>query len=83
MTDLIHPSPPEIEDKNIPPTTHDLENLKASKHGVDAAFQYASAEAIVIDAETNKRLLRSIDLHILPWLCTLYFLQYLDKGESF
>lgn len=48
--------------------------------GADAAFAYASIEALTIDEATNKRLLRKIDSHVLPWLCTLYVLQYLDKG---
>jgi hypothetical protein len=48
--------------------------------GADAALRYAADERIAIDDETNRRLLRSTDLHILPWLCALYFMQYLDKG---
>lgn len=32
-----------------------------------------------VDPETNKRLLRKIDLHILPLICIIYFLQYIDK----
>jgi hypothetical protein len=32
-----------------------------------------------IDAETNRRLLRKIDLHIMPLICIVYFLQYIDK----
>lgn len=48
--------------------------------GADAALKYASAIAVSIDDELNARLLRKIDLHVLPWLCGLYVLQYLDKG---
>ena len=48
--------------------------------GADGVLQYASAEAVGIDKATNKRLLRTIDLHVLPWLCGLYVLQFLDKG---
>jgi ACS family allantoate permease-like MFS transporter len=48
--------------------------------GADLAFEYANAEAIPLDDATNKRLLRKIDLRVLPWLCGLYILQYLDKG---
>lgn len=32
-----------------------------------------------MDLETNKRLQRKIDLHIMPLLCIVYFLQYIDK----
>ncbi|KAI9739832.1 MAG: hypothetical protein M1834_006553 [Cirrosporium novae-zelandiae] len=52
----------------------------AELKGADAVLVYASATAIDIDPETDKRLLRKIDLHVLPWLCVLYILQYLDKG---
>ncbi|KAK5117488.1 hypothetical protein LTR85_008873 [Meristemomyces frigidus] len=48
--------------------------------GADGVLQYASAEAIEVDEATNKRLVRKIDLHVLPWLCGLYVLQFLDKG---
>ncbi|KAK5133477.1 hypothetical protein LTR08_007719 [Meristemomyces frigidus] len=46
----------------------------------DGVLKYASAEAIEVDEATNKRLLKKIDLHVLPWLCGLYVLQFLDKG---
>lgn len=48
--------------------------------GADKMFAYASTAAITIDDATNRRLVRKIDLHVLPWLCGLYVLQYLDKG---
>lgn len=48
--------------------------------GADIVFAYANAEATSIDAETDKRILRKIDTKVLPWLCGLYVLQYLDKG---
>jgi hypothetical protein len=52
----------------------------ANIKGVDKAFEYANSEAVSIDEKTNKYLLRKIDWNILPWLCGLYVLQYLDKG---
>jgi MFS transporter, ACS family, allantoate permease len=48
--------------------------------GADKMFAYASADAMSIDEETNKKLVRKIDMNVLPWLCVLYVLQYLDKG---
>lgn len=48
--------------------------------GADKVFGYASIEAISLSEEQNKHLVRKIDLHVLPWLCGLYVLQYLDKG---
>lgn len=48
--------------------------------GADEALKYASDEPIHIDEATDRRLLRATDLHVLPWLCALYFMQYMDKG---
>lgn len=54
--------------------------LSAEK-GADALLAYAhQAASVALDEATNKRLLRKIDTRILPWLCCLYILQYLDKG---
>ena len=49
-------------------------------NSADGVLKYANAEAVEVDEATNKRLARKIDLHVLPWLCGLYILQYLDKG---
>jgi hypothetical protein len=46
----------------------------------DGALVYVSVEAIEIDAQTEKRLMRKIDMHVLPWLCGLNILQYMDKA---
>jgi MFS transporter, ACS family, allantoate permease len=54
----------------------------ADVKGADGVLQYAGAEAIEVEDATNKRLLRRIDWHVLPWLCGLYVLQFLDKGVS-
>ncbi|KAF9741169.1 hypothetical protein PMIN02_002376 [Paraphaeosphaeria minitans] len=57
------------------------ENAKVQK-GADAAvnlIREAGAVRQEIDAETNKRLLRKIDLHVMPLICIVYFLQYIDK----
>ncbi|KAF3913437.1 hypothetical protein ABW21_db0206037 [Orbilia brochopaga] len=34
---------------------------------------------VKIDPETNRKLLRKIDLHIMPLLCVVYMLQFVDK----
>ena len=57
----------------------DIGHVKELK-GVDKAFRYASVDAISVTSEQDSRLLRKIDLCVLPWLCGLYVLQYLDKG---
>lgn len=48
-----------------------LELLKATghEHGLSGP----------LDPEQNRRLLRKIDIFIMPLICTVYFLQYLDK----
>ena len=51
------------------------EKVKAA----DVVFASANAETTPLEA-TNARLLRKINLHVLPWLCGLYMLQYMDKG---
>jgi ribosomal protein S25 len=54
------------------------EGQTASK-AADAALQYVHEQAVEIDEETDKRIRHKIDRHILPWMCTLYLLQYMDK----
>ncbi|KAL4805381.1 major facilitator superfamily domain-containing protein [Aspergillus unguis] len=39
-----------------------------------------SADTPVLDEETNKRLLRKIDLRLMPVMCFTYALQYYDKA---
>ena len=53
-----------------------------NQKGADAALNLVTEAGGVrqeVDAETNKRLLRKIDLHIMPLICIVYFLQYIDK----
>lgn len=46
----------------------------------DQVLEYANAEAIEVPDDVNRKILRKIDWHIMPWLCGLYVLQYIDKG---
>ena len=49
-------------------------------HDADEAMKaFANGEKIEIDEATNKRLVRRIDLHLMPLLCLIYGLNYLDK----
>ncbi len=81
MADTVQPIAPEEKGPEVVDNSNVLEQGKeVNVVGADAALKYAASETIVIDEATNKRLLRLTDWHILPWLCTLYFLQYLDKG---
>lgn len=68
------------EVKAAPANDHAVDEEKHSQADADGALKYASSEAISIDEKTNKRLLWLTDSHVLPWLCALYFMQYLDKG---
>jgi len=52
----------------------------ANKEDADEALQaFENGEVIVIDEATNRRLLRKIDWNIMPIMCAIYGLQYLDK----
>ncbi|OAL48502.1 allantoate permease-like protein [Pyrenochaeta sp. DS3sAY3a] len=69
---------------NLKPDVETTESLHkpatTSMHGKDKAAQLLAAnERIVVTSEENKRVLRKIDLIILPILLSVYFLQSLDK----
>lgn len=46
------------------------------------AFEGHAGELLILDEATNRRLLRKIDLNILPLLCVVYGLNYLDSMAS-
>lgn len=54
----------------------------APRPGTDAALDLLRETGGLtqpFDPERNKRLIRRIDTHIMPLICTVYFLQYIDK----
>jgi len=53
--------------------------LEHSNDADEAMKAFANGEAVEIDEATNKRLLRIIDWHLMPLLCVVYGLNYLDK----
>ncbi|GIZ48349.1 hypothetical protein CKM354_001141400 [Cercospora kikuchii] len=58
------------------------ENVLKHSHDADEAmkvFEGQTGEVIEIDEATNKRLRRIIDWNLMPIMCTIYGLQYLDK----
>ena len=58
------------------------ENILKHSHDADEAmkvFEGQTGEVIEIDEATNKRLRRIIDWNLMPIMCTIYGLQYLDK----
>jgi ACS family allantoate permease-like MFS transporter len=70
-----------ISDTKQPVTTqHDA--TSGAKTGLDTAFNLLKEVDGVrqpLDKEAEKRLVRRIDLHIMPLICIVYFLQYIDK----
>ncbi|ODM20573.1 hypothetical protein SI65_03626 [Aspergillus cristatus] len=71
-----------------PPATVDIEKdvstekQPARAHDADEAlnaFEELQGEAIELDAGTNKRLLKIIDWHLMPIMCFVYGMNYLDK----
>ncbi|KAI0162731.1 MFS transporter [Pestalotiopsis sp. NC0098] len=60
---------------------HDISAEKSVAKGADALLAYVDhTDAVILDEATNRQIVRKIDTHVLPWLCGLYILQYLDKG---
>jgi ACS family allantoate permease-like MFS transporter len=52
----------------------------ADSNDADEALKIIQAgETIILTPQDEKRLLRKIDLHIMPLLCLVYGLNYLDK----
>jgi hypothetical protein len=71
--------PPELNKPDIE-TIESIQKPTADTHGKDKAAQLlASSERIIVTLADNKRVLRRIDLVILPILLSVYFLQSLDK----
>ncbi|KAH6648641.1 major facilitator superfamily domain-containing protein [Truncatella angustata] len=70
--------PIKTPDDHIPGLPRAIEN----KVGADAALEMLRETGGLtqpLDPERNRRLLRRIDFHIMPLICTVYFLQYIDK----
>lgn len=53
--------------------------LQHANDADDAMKAFADGQTIHIDEATNKRLLRKIDWNLMPIMCVIYGLQYLDK----
>ncbi|KAL4964518.1 putative MFS allantoate transporter [Aspergillus stella-maris] len=47
--------------------------------GQDEALKYIHAVPVSYTEEDERRVRRKIDIYLLPWMCGLYLLQYLDK----
>src|SRR6478735_7018173 len=88
----IEPAPigadePDSSDNSVKNTHADVNDIPKHDHhahrdGADAALDLLNETGGIsrpFDAKANKRLIRRIDTHIMPLICTVYFLQYIDK----
>ncbi|WPH00622.1 Major Facilitator Superfamily [Acrodontium crateriforme] len=83
-----HSLDPEVE-KNLPAQLASAirsgsvpETILKHSHDADEAmkaFQSHAGQILEIDEATNKRLLRRIDWNLIPIMCVVYGLNYLDK----
>jgi ACS family allantoate permease-like MFS transporter len=67
------------QDISVCPEAPSVDGKLFKQQGVDEAGVFAGIHAIDIDEETNRKLRRKIDWHMLPLMGCLYMLQYLDK----
>jgi hypothetical protein len=72
------PSPVNLEEKRRASVA--TEKILKHSHDADEAMKaFESGEIIEIDEATNKRLLKVIDRNLIPLMCVVYGLNYLDK----
>ncbi|KAH8695994.1 putative MFS allantoate transporter [Talaromyces proteolyticus] len=74
-------SPVDVE-KNSAPNKHIDSQIIKHSHDADEAlkaFQGIEGQVITVDEATNRRLLRTIDWHLMPIMCLVYGMNYLDK----
>lgn len=45
----------------------------------DAALSFSLGETITYDEVENKRIRRTIDRHVIPWMFLTFMVQYFDK----
>jgi ACS family allantoate permease-like MFS transporter len=85
MTEGTEKSPPLQFPVSIDDGRHIDERILKHSHDADVALQaiqQADGQVIEIDAATNKRLLRIIDWHLMPLMCVVYGMNYLDSTSS-
>lgn len=72
------PSPVNLEEKRRISIAN--ETILKHSHDADEAMKaFESGEMIEIDEASNRRLLKIIDRHLMPLMCVVYGLNYLDK----
>jgi hypothetical protein len=73
---------PKADERPIIPSSPPPARERATGSSADAALELiagAGLHGLAMDPETNRRLVRKVDWHIMPLICTIYFLQYIDK----
>ncbi|KAL5342334.1 putative MFS allantoate transporter [Aspergillus crustosus] len=70
-----------MEKVTTTPRAEDSEQDDIVKYeeGEDEALKYIHAIPVSYTEEDERRVRRKIDFYMLPWMCGLYLLQYLDK----
>lgn len=60
-------------------SSNDVKHPHVSTTAVDTAAALVSGNDIELDPEEAKRIRRKIDRHIMPLMCILYWIQFMDK----
>lgn len=72
--------PQDVEDNILPVQTNDVGVFETiGKSAVDPALAFRGLKPIEYTVEEGKRVLRKIDLYLLPALCWVYAVQFADK----
>ncbi|KAL1591646.1 Allantoate permease [Paraconiothyrium brasiliense] len=82
FTEVAHRASRYDQDPKTAQSSAQEPELVKQQKGADAALNLIAEGGGArqeIDPESHKRLLRKIDLHIMPLICIVYFLQYIDK----
>lgn len=86
MTEKTEKSPPLPDSVSVDNGRHIDERILKHSHDADVALQAiqqaGDGQLIEIDAATNKRLLRIIDWHLMPLMCVVYGMNYLDSASD-
>lgn len=83
-TDIKLPSGPEADVEKVHSVNEKHPTDAVLRHGNDAdeaikAFAGREGEIIELSAETNKSLLKKIDWHLMPIMCLVYGMNFLDS----
>ncbi|CAG8957882.1 hypothetical protein HYFRA_00000222, partial [Hymenoscyphus fraxineus] len=77
--DIGHDSRSELEVGKVEDITSNSQLDQAEIFLRENGYNWATADALLRDAHTVKKLIRKVDMMILPLLCGTYCLQYIDK----